>query len=237
MYYLYFCIIAFVFFILGSFGFTNIIGTVKNYKNYNNKIRVFTISFWSIILFLCAFIIIYFFNKYQFAVYFTYIVSFIMAIKADYSADMKNTEKTYIKYKNFSPEQICNIIMLSVDEMFKNPETQKFVNDLESVAFSFSCFEAIYVLCTNPSDDMLRSITAYLLDNVENDSFFEYRIKSTDKIMGNILPYNKKLSFTDVIEVLSELSQNYYSSKGINVHKYFFFDKFNKFAQQLIESK
>ena len=73
-------IIMFLSFILGTFGFSQIIGTIKYFHNFRLSSALYTIILWSAILGFGAFDVITWLSKYAIALYIGYGVSFLLSL-------------------------------------------------------------------------------------------------------------------------------------------------------------
>ena len=104
------CIILFLSLILGSFGFSQIIGTIKYIKNFKFGSAVFTVVFWEIILACGVFAVIFWLDKYIIAVCIGYGISFVLSLgtKPDSPFQSNNMKIDDTKIKN--------VIFISDDE-------------------------------------------------------------------------------------------------------------------------
>ena len=73
-------VIIFLSFIVGTFGFAQVIGTLKYFKNSKLGSAMFTIVLWLIILCAGAFVVLKFLNNYAVALYIGYGVSFVLSL-------------------------------------------------------------------------------------------------------------------------------------------------------------
>lgn len=73
-------VVIFSAFILGTFGFVQIVGTLKYLKNFKLGSAMFTIIFWLIILGFGAFAVLKWLNSYAVALYIGYGISFLLSL-------------------------------------------------------------------------------------------------------------------------------------------------------------
>ena len=79
MEYLIFILVLIGAFILGAFGFSQIIGTIK-FREYA-KTPVFTLLFWLILLGFGAFAVLYWLNDSKIALFIGYGISFVLSLR------------------------------------------------------------------------------------------------------------------------------------------------------------
>lgn len=68
-------------FFLGTFGFSQIVGTLKYFRNFSIGSALFTIIFWTAILGFGAFAVIAWLNDYAVGLYIGYGISFILSFR------------------------------------------------------------------------------------------------------------------------------------------------------------
>ena len=109
-------------FIVGNFGFCQIIGCIKFSKTVKNK--ALPIILWALLIFLCAFIVFRYFNEQKIALIIAYIISFILSLNV--KPDAEQPELSY--KKQFTEQQEST----SKEQYIKNLEDtyNKAVEDL-----------------------------------------------------------------------------------------------------------
>lgn len=73
-------VIIFLSLLVGSFGFSQIVGTIKFFRYFPKGQALFTIVLWSAILGFAAFAVIKWLNDYKVALYIGYGVSFLLSL-------------------------------------------------------------------------------------------------------------------------------------------------------------
>lgn len=73
-------IVMFLSFLLGTFGFSQIVGTLKYFRNFKLSSALFTIILWGLILGFAAFAVINWISDYKIALFIGYTVSFLLSL-------------------------------------------------------------------------------------------------------------------------------------------------------------
>lgn len=73
-------IILFLSFLLGTFGFSQIVGTIKYFRNFRLGTAMFTVIFWCAILGFAAFAVTSWLKNYFGALYIGYGISFLLSL-------------------------------------------------------------------------------------------------------------------------------------------------------------
>lgn len=81
IHYLIWCAVLFIAFIVGTFGFCQIIGTVKYFSNFTVGRAIFTITLWLIILAAGAIIVCVWLNDYLLPLSIAYGIAFILSFR------------------------------------------------------------------------------------------------------------------------------------------------------------
>lgn len=152
-------------------------------------------------------------------------------------------EKTEpMTYINFNASEIYSLIISTVKNLY-DTTALKNINNVKNVAFSFSCFEIIYVICVNPDNTMLENITEQIILKFKYKGFLEYRKTFEEQIIEQLIDelemnidFNNIVNFYNIVKKLSEISSEYYSLKSVNISPYFLLDKYIKFSQKLINT-
>ena len=80
MFYVFFILVFFVFFLIGTVGFSQITGSLRCAKIRGFGMTAFTVLLWAVILVVAFFVVKTYLPKYNFAMYAAYVISFFATL-------------------------------------------------------------------------------------------------------------------------------------------------------------
>lgn len=148
-----FVVVLFLSFMLGTFGFAQVIGTLKYWRNFKLGSAIFTIVLWIIILGLAAMAVIAWLSDYIFGLVLGYIISFCLSLNTKPDADTP-VRSNSVKSNNvvYITDDDCD---KDISYMFSEDK-----RDIESINKAISTMIETY-------NDGIRNLGDYTLEDAE----------------------------------------------------------------------